>query len=44
MYYKVFFLGDIPEEELKPDYIIPSAFYPNAADIVADAVEKAWEE
>ena len=34
----------IPEEELKPDYIIPSAFYPNAADIVADAVEKAWEE
>ena len=34
----------IPEEELKPDYIIPSAFYPNAADIVADAVEKAWDE
>ena len=34
----------IPEEELKPDYIIPSAFYPNAADTVAAAVEKAWKE
>lgn len=36
--------GIIPDEELKPEYIIPSAFYPGAADIVAKAVEKAWRE
>ena len=36
--------GIIKDEELEPDYIIPSAFYPGAADIVAEAVEKAWKE
>jgi len=36
--------GIIKEDELEPDYIIPSAFYPGAADIVAAAVEKAWRE
>ncbi|MFR6258849.1 MAG: NADP-dependent malic enzyme, partial [Anaerovoracaceae bacterium] len=36
--------GIIKDEELKPEYIIPSAFYPKAADIVAEAVEKAWRE
>ena len=36
--------GIIKDDELSPDYIIPSAFYPGAADIVADAVAKAWEE
>lgn len=36
--------GIIKDDELAPDYIIPSAFYPGAADIVADAVEKAWKE
>lgn len=36
--------GIIKEDELRPDYIIPSAFYPGAADIVADAVAKAWKE
>lgn len=36
--------GIIKEDELAPDYIIPSAFYPGAADIVAEAVEKAWKE
>lgn len=34
----------IREEELAADYIIPSAFYPGAADIVAEAVKKAWKE
>lgn len=34
----------IKDDELTPDYIIPSAFYPGAADIVADAVAKAWKE
>lgn len=34
----------IKDDELAPDYIIPSAFYPGAADIVADAVAKAWKE
>lgn len=36
--------GIIKDEELKADYIIPSAFYPGAADIVAEAVEKAWKD
>lgn len=36
--------GIIKDEELKPEYIIPSAFYPKAAVIVAEAVEKAWRE
>lgn len=36
--------GLIADEELKADYIIPSAFHPGAADAVADAVEKAWKE
>lgn len=36
--------GIIKDDELTPDYIIPSAFYPGAADIVADAVAKAWKE
>lgn len=36
--------GIIKDDELAPDYIIPSAFYPGAADIVADAVAKAWKE
>lgn len=35
--------GIIKDEELKPDYIIPSAFYPGAADIVAEAVAAAWK-
>lgn len=35
--------GIIADEELSADYIIPSAFYPGVADIVADAVAKAWE-
>lgn len=36
--------GIIKDEELKDDYIIPSAFYPGAADIVAKAVEEAWKD
>lgn len=36
--------GIIKEDELAADYIIPSAFYPGAADVVAEAVAKAWEE
>lgn len=36
--------GIIEDEDLKPEYIIPSAFYPGVADIVAAAVEKAWIE
>lgn len=36
--------GIIKDEELHPDYIIPSAFYPGAADIVAAAVAQAWKE
>ena len=36
--------GIIKDDELSADYIIPSAFYPGAADIVAAAVEKAWKE
>lgn len=35
--------GIIKEDELRADYIIPSAFYPGAADIVAEAVAKAWK-
>ena len=34
----------IKDEELKADYIIPSAFCPGAADIVAKAVEEAWKD
>lgn len=34
----------VKPEELTEDYIIPSAFYPHAADIVAEAVAKAWKE
>ncbi|NLD19625.1 MAG: NADP-dependent malic enzyme [Clostridiales bacterium] len=36
--------GIIKDDELRADYIIPSAFYPGAADIVAAAVEKAWHQ
>lgn len=36
--------GLIKDEELRADYIIPSAFHPGAADAVADAVAKAWKE
>ena len=36
--------GIIKDDELAADYIIPSALYPGAADIVAEAVEKAWKE
>lgn len=36
--------GIIKDEEMTSDYIIPSAFYPGAADIVAAAVEKAWKD
>ena len=36
--------GLIKDEELRADYIIPSAFHPGAADAVADAVAKAWQE
>lgn len=36
--------GIIKDDELKPEYIIPSAFYPGAANIVAEAVEKAWKK
>ena len=34
----------ISDEELTSDYIIPSAFHPGAADIVAEAVAKAWNK
>ena len=36
--------GLIKDEELRADYIIPSAFHPGAADAVADAVANAWKE
>lgn len=36
--------GIIKDDELNEDCIIPSAFYRGAADIVADAVKKAWNE
>lgn len=36
--------GIIKDEEMTADYIIPSAFYPGSADIVAAAVEKAWKD
>ncbi|MBQ3521050.1 MAG: NAD-dependent malic enzyme [Firmicutes bacterium] len=36
--------GIIKDEEMTSDYIIPSAFYPGAADIVAAAVENAWKD
>ena len=32
----------IPTEELREDYIIPSAFHPGVADAVAAAAAKAW--
>lgn len=35
--------GIIDETKLTADYIIPSAFDPGVADIVAKAVEKAWK-
>ncbi len=34
--------GMIPENELKEDYIIPSAFHPGVADAVARAAGDAW--
>ena len=34
----------IPEDELKEDYIIPSAFHPGVADAVAKAAGAAWTE
>ncbi len=36
--------GLIKDEELRADYIIPSAFHPGAADAVADAVAEAWQK
>ena len=36
--------GVIEDSQLKSDYIIPSAFYPQVADIVAEAVKNAWKE
>lgn len=36
--------GVIAEKDLAPDNIIPSAFHPGVADIVAQAVADAWEE
>ena len=36
--------GVIEDSQLKPDYIIPSAFYQQVADIVAEAVKNAWKE
>lgn len=34
--------GMIPENELKEEYIIPSAFHPGVADAVAKAAGEAW--
>lgn len=34
----------IKEEELREDYILPSAFHPGVADAVAKAVAAAWNE
>jgi len=36
--------GIIPEDELREDYIIPSAFHPGVADAVAKAAGAAWLE
>ncbi|MGI6721400.1 MAG: NAD(P)-dependent malic enzyme [Anaerovoracaceae bacterium] len=36
--------GIIRKKDLSPDNIIPSAFEPGVADIVAEAVATAWEE
>lgn len=36
--------GIIKNDELAEDYIIPSALHPGVADIIAEAVEKAWTE
>ena len=36
--------GIIKDDELAAEYIIPSAFHPGAADVVAEAVAKAWVE
>lgn len=35
--------GLIPEAELTPENIIPSVFHPRAAEAIAVAVKKAWE-
>ena len=36
--------GIIPEKELSETNIIPSAFHPGVADVVAKAVAKAWKD
>ena len=36
--------GIIPEKELSDTNIIPSAFHPGVADVVAKAVAKAWKD
>jgi malate dehydrogenase (oxaloacetate-decarboxylating) len=36
--------GIIPDEELREDYIIPSAFHPGVADAVAKAAGGAWKD
>ena len=36
--------GVIPDDELKEDYIIPSAFHPGVAEAVAKAAEEAWRK
>ncbi len=36
--------GLIKDEELRADYIIPSAFHPGAADAVAEAAAEAWQK
>lgn len=36
--------GIIPDDELKEDYIIPSAFHPGVADAVAKAAGEAWRK
>ena len=35
--------GIIPDDELREDYIIPSAFHPGVADAVAKAAGEAWQ-
>ena len=36
--------GIIPDEELREDYIIPSAFHPGVAEAVAKAAGEAWKD
>jgi len=36
--------GIIPDDQLKEDYIIPSAFHPGVADAVAKAAGEAWRK